>query len=213
MINKNTLKLNYYYIIVLLFSVLTLGKQLIYDNMFNNLLSITNICFCFSIYLLIYTISFLISEKRIKLFYIILIYNIFNLLYFFDLIHFRFFSVPISKFSIYQMGEAVGVADNIISLLRLSDIMLFIDCIIIIIFTIFFRRVIIKKYINNYNKKIIATFFITISIAIFILSSGVNKYNDILSHHLFDLMISNAFSVQDNMSMEDYQKIRNNKYF
>ncbi|GAB6085710.1 LTA synthase family protein [Alkaliphilus crotonatoxidans] len=118
---------------VLLFIILTLVKQLMVESMMGipwpglgasalNLLLIV----------ILYHIIAAMSPNRLRPYGLLGFYSLITLLLYADLVHFRYFQMPISVYS-FQLASAVGsVKGSILQLVHFKDLLLAVDLIVLV---------------------------------------------------------------------------------
>lgn len=213
-INKLSERYGKSYLWILLFATITFIKVFVVQRFMEVAdISLWFICINFLLIFGIYTIT-LVLPDRLRVPGIFLIYGLLSIIVFADLVHFRYFRVPISIYSIYSAGQVSAVGDSVKSLIKPIDIFLFID-IPIVALVFWIKKIVIKA--NLKNERIIA--FITFILMIFSISylNGVkadkNMYTanqlGLLNYHLHDTVQFFKQDKLEDVNMQSYLDRRN----
>lgn len=199
------------------FTILTWVKQLFIENCMEISFvgittSILNILLMFSIYSFV---CILFQRHYIKA--MTLLYTILILFMFSDLVHYRYFHMPISIYSFQSAGQVSSIGSSIKALIKAKDLLLFID--IIFLWILAFKIKVTPLQLSK-QKKFIAGILIVVLLSFIPMANKVKLHNEIytinqlglVNYHLQDLYNYVFESGIEEEVLQQHLSLRRNNY-
>lgn len=116
-------------------------------------------------------------HRKVRVYAAFVINLLFTILIMTDLLHLRYFSDLFTFNNIGLLNQVGEITESIFALIRISDILYFIDIPILALFIIKIKKTSKTAFINPITVKRIIVSFIVFSLAIFTLTAHVQRYN------------------------------------
>ena len=113
------------------FTLVTILKQMLIEKSMDvNGMSLWKLGINMLITLALYSMILLLSD-RFRIRGLLIMYTLLSFIMFSDLVHYRYFQMPISVYSFYSAGQVGSVAGSVKSLIKISDVFMFVDIVLI----------------------------------------------------------------------------------
>lgn len=199
-----------------LFTLVTISKQMLIERgMDINGISLWKLGINIFIIWALYSMMILLPDRfRIK--GLLVVYTLLSFIMFSDLVHYRYFQMPISVYSFYSTGQVGSVADSVKSLIKARDIFIFVD-IVLIWYILVKKKITIPQSIKQ--ERLIA---LIVSVLLIFSVANVNRlrFNDndftvnqlgLINYHLHDIVSFFSSGTANAHNIDDYLNKRNNK--
>lgn len=198
-----------------LFVLITILKQIFIEkNMDIGSISSWKLSMNIFIIWALYSMTLLLSDRfRIK--GLLIVYILLSFVMFSDLVHYRYFQMPISVYSFYSADQVGSVVDSVKSLIRAKDIFLFID-IILVWYILIRKKVTIHQSIN---KERLTALIISILLIFSVASINRLKFHNndftvnqlgLANYHLHDIVSFFSSETVNAHNIDDYLNKINN---
>lgn len=217
------MKKNKSYIWIVTFTILSLLKQILAEKIMDiSLIAPLPLLVNLIVLGSIYTIVFVCFSKN-KIRYLLTVYSIMAILLFSNILHYRYFHMPLSLYSFQAFKQVGAVKSSVFYLFKLTDLILFVD--LLIMWPLLNKRIITEGVFTNIKRKAIAyglTLLILAPIPFVnsgILAGNVHTINQLgtINYHLQDfygyIFNKSNFNGFDDMALSSDISLGEGKYF
>ena len=163
----------------------------------------------------LYSVILLLPDRfRIK--GLLIVYALFTFVMFGDLVHYRYFQMPISVYSFCSAGQVGSVVESVRGLIKTRDIFIFVD-IVLIWYILAKKGTTLPRFVNK--ERLIAS-VVSVLLVFFVANIDRLKFNDsnftvnqlgLINYHLHDIVTFFGGETANAYDIDDYPDKRNNR--